>query len=225
MILQSDKSTKSNKSDTPSKTYYLVIDFEANCSGKNIKDHEIIEFPAVLVNAETNEIISEFRHFVKTHSGKKLSKFIKILTHITDENMFNGLNFSDCLIEFEKWCHENEISSESTTIVTVGDWDLGTMLPSQLKMTGLTLNEFLNNLFSSWTNVKEYFVAHAGGKAMGMAGMLAYFELELDGHHHSGIDDCRNTVKICKKLSELGFDMTIPTFYRNDPFWYYMSYA
>ena len=215
MIHQSDKP---NKLSNFSKSYYLVIDFEANCSGKNIQDHEIIEFPAVLVNAETNEIISEFRSFVKTHSGKKLSKFIKALTHITDENMFNGLTFSDCLIEFEKWCHENDISSESTTIVTVGDWDLDTMLPNQLKITGLKLNQFLNNLFSSWTNVKDYFVAHAGGKAMGMAGMLAYFELELDGHHHSGIDDCRNTVKICKKLCELGFDMTKPTFYKTEKF-------
>src|SRR5438045_1672584 len=115
------------------KPYYLVLDFEANCSGKNQKDHEIIEFPAVLVNAKNGTIISEFRYFIQTNSGRKLSTFIKELTHITEEQVRNGLTFMQALKEFEKWCHQNQISKKSTTIVTVGDWDLKTMLPRQLK--------------------------------------------------------------------------------------------
>lgn len=34
------------------KPFYLVIDFEANCSEKDSKDHEVIEFPAVLVDTK-----------------------------------------------------------------------------------------------------------------------------------------------------------------------------
>lgn len=39
------------------KKYFMVIDFEANCSSNGSRDHEIIEFPAILVN--TNRQISE----------------------------------------------------------------------------------------------------------------------------------------------------------------------
>ena len=203
------------------KPYYLVLDFEANCSGKNIKDHEIIEFPAVLVNAKNGTIINEFRYFIKTNSGKKLSTFIKDLTHITDEQVGNGLTFSQSLREFENWCYQNNITSRSTTIVTVGDWDLGTMLPKQLKMAKIKLSKFLNDLFGCWTNVKVPFVDITKTRSFGMSGMLSYFELELTGHHHSGIDDCRNTVKICNKLIELNCDITTPTNFCTEKFWYH----
>ena len=41
--------------------FYCVIDFEATCEEDNPKDyiHEIIEFPAVLVDATTLEVVSE----------------------------------------------------------------------------------------------------------------------------------------------------------------------
>ena len=41
--------------------FYCVIDFEATCEKDNPKDyiHEIIEFPAVLVDAATLEVVSE----------------------------------------------------------------------------------------------------------------------------------------------------------------------
>ena len=41
--------------------FYCVIDFQATCEEDNPKDyiHEIIEFPAVLVDATTLEVVSE----------------------------------------------------------------------------------------------------------------------------------------------------------------------
>ena len=41
--------------------FYCVIDFEGTCEEENPKDyiHEIIEFPAVLVDATTLEVVSE----------------------------------------------------------------------------------------------------------------------------------------------------------------------
>lgn len=203
------------------KPYYLVLDFEANCSKQFCKDHEIIEFPAVLVNSKNGKIISEFRYFIKTASGRRLSDFIKDLTHITDEQVENGFTFSDSLIKFEQWCKEHDITWKSTTIITVGNWDLETMLHNQLNMEKLKLNKFLNDLFGSWVNIKVKFRECMGIKSMGMAGMLEYMGLELTGHHHSGIDDCRNTVKICNKLIDMNCDVTELTNYRNVKFWYH----
>lgn len=41
--------------------FYCVIDFEATCEKDNPKDyiHEIIEFPALLVDSTTLEVVSE----------------------------------------------------------------------------------------------------------------------------------------------------------------------
>lgn len=73
------------------------------------------------------------------------------------------------------------------------------MLPNQLMIDKIKLGKFLNDLFGCWTDIKVPFKMCTGTKARGMAGMLNYLNLELTGHHHSGIDDCRNTVKICNK--------------------------
>ena len=83
--------------------YYLVLDFEANCSADQVKDHEIIEFPCILIDSKTGSTISEFRSFVKLVNFDKLSDFIKDLTHITDEQVNTGLSWSDCLKAFQNF--------------------------------------------------------------------------------------------------------------------------
>lgn len=48
-----------SKEEKPYTDFYIVIDFEATCEEPNPPDylHEIIEFPAVLVDAKTNNIV------------------------------------------------------------------------------------------------------------------------------------------------------------------------
>jgi inhibitor of KinA sporulation pathway (predicted exonuclease) len=214
-----DANPKNTNQDSNSKEFYLVIDFEANCSSENARDHEIIEFPAVLVNAKTGETVSEFRKFVKMVNHKKLSEFIKDLTHITDEEVSNGLEWGVCLFEFEVWCHQNDITPDNTTIVTCGDWDLKTMLANQLNLTQTKLTYFLNHLFGCWNNVKIEFMKKTSNRG-GMAEMLKVLDLELTGHHHSGIDDCRNIAKICHKLTTMECDVSQPNRIRDKPLWY-----
>ena len=42
----------------------------------------------------------------------------------------------------------------------------------------------------------------------GMAQMLAELDLELEGHHHSGIDDCRNLARIVARMASDGCVLT-----------------
>ncbi|CAD7941532.1 unnamed protein product [Amoebophrya sp. A25] len=55
----------------------------------------------------------------------------------------------------------------------------------------------------SWCNVKHAFEATHNQKGYGMVGMLQAFDIELDGRHHNGIDDCRNIAKVCTKMVDL----------------------
>jgi len=203
-----------------SKPFYLVIDFEANCSSADMRDHEIIEFPAVLIKGETGEVIDEFHTYVKMFSHDKLSEFIKDLTHITDEQVSNGQEWTECLLNFEKWCSEKGLDHENCTIVTCGDWDLKTMLHNQLAISNSKLSPFLNRMFGCWNNAKVAYVKYTGNKSRGMDQMLKDLGLELVGHHHSGIDDSCNIAKICHKLKEYGCDVTVPNKIRFRKFWY-----
>lgn len=194
-----------------SKPFYCVLDFEANCSDKNTRDHEIIEFPAVLIDATTGKTISEFRQFVKTIYTGQVSKFITELTHITDKDLKSALTWQQTLIQFEEWCDKYNVTAKTTTMITCGDWDLKTMLPRQMMITGLYLQPRLDKLFSSWNNIKFAYknCLKIKRRSPGMAGMLKNLKLPLIGHHHSGIDDCRNISRIAHKLTTMGWDVTI----------------
>lgn len=165
------------------KAFYLVLDFEANCSGENTRDHEIIEFPAVLVRSDTHAIVDEFRSFVNLVKHKQLSEFIKQLTHITDEQVVGGWEWSKCLYEFELWCKKHNLTTANCTVVTCGDWDLKTMLPNQLSLTKTKLTSYLKELFSSWTNVKTAFSIAYRTKPVGMDTMLDRLKLPLGENH------------------------------------------
>jgi ERI1 exoribonuclease 3 len=205
----------------PYKTHILVLDFEANCSADQVRDHEIIEFPAVLVNLQNGDIQSEFRTFVKMKHHAHLSDFIKDLTHITDEDLSGGKTWVESLIAFEEWCFNNEVTPENTTIVCCGDWDLKTMLPRQMKLHQTRFTPFVNELFSVWNNIKTtYMHAMRKRKRVGMAAMLEELKIPLTGHHHSGIDDCRNIAKICLYLYKGGVDVTEPNNLRGETLWY-----
>lgn len=56
-----------------------------------------------------------------------------------------------------------------------------------------------------YTNIKEiYSQVFMKVKQIGMPGMLNGLSLDLDGRHHSGIDDSKNIAKIAASLIERG---------------------
>ncbi len=186
--------------------YILVLDFEANCSNEGVRDHEICEFPCVLLDV-TGTNIGEFRTFVKPVRIHKISPFIHGLTGITDADVATGITWSEALVAFNTWCEEKGIHSGNTVVVTCGDWDLKTMLVRQHAICKTHASQPLRvrQLFEKWTNVKITYASYKKYKGLkGMDTMLRDTGLPLIGRHHSGIDDCRNIGQICKWLIDKG---------------------
>lgn len=185
---------------------FLVLDFEANCSSNGSHDHEICEFPAVLLN-EKGCIVSEFRTFVKPVRIAKMSKFATDLTGITDSDIESGLTWSEAISAFDKWCEKEGIHSLNCVVVTCGDWDLKTMYIRQLSITKTKklIPKRVQLLFDHWTNLK---IAYSDFKKydylLGMDNMLFDANITLVGRHHSGIDDCKNIASLCKYLIDNG---------------------
>ena len=95
--------------------------------------------------------------------------------------------------------------------LTCGDWDLKTMLPQQLRLSGLHTGldpstGALASPYNRWINVKKAFRAFYGLKyPKGMDGMLRYLQMELEGRHHSGIDDTKNILRIVRRMRQDGW--------------------
>lgn len=65
--------------------FLVVIDFEATCEKENAEDfqHEIIQFPAVLVDVQQQVIVDEFNSYCKPKINPQLSEFCTSLTGIS----------------------------------------------------------------------------------------------------------------------------------------------
>lgn len=193
--------------------YYVVLDFEATCSDDkngdftiNGSNQEIIEFPSVLVNAKTLDIVSRVQSYVKPVVQPRLTQFCTNLTGITQETVDGGVSFPAALKAHVKWLiacgldpGNPRAPGKSFTFVTCGDWDLKSMLPRNMrlleKITGKRLK--LHSCYRQWMNIKTlYWRYFKPGRGRGMVAMLQHAGLSLEGRHHSGIDDCVNTARI-----------------------------
>jgi len=90
-------------------------------------------------------------------------------------------------------------------IVTCGNWDLGSMLPSECKMKGIQLHSRYP-YYSHWIDLKGTFRDCYSSKTLPpYRKMLDALGLKMEGRHHSGKDDARNMVNIVFQMVEDGF--------------------
>ena len=195
--------------------YICVLDFEATCWEENL-NHEIIEFPSVLLSwnpvpihvmskkkkYEINEV-SRKQLFVKPLINPTVSKFCHKLTGITQKQVDNGICIKTALSQHLKWL-TGISETNRITIVTHGDWDLKTMLPMDLK--NYPAFGDLDEIYMRYVNIKDLFHQITGIKGTGMVKMLAHLKLKQEGRHHSGIDDCHNIARMFMKLVDKGLD-------------------
>jgi ribA/ribD-fused uncharacterized protein len=183
---------------------FVVLDFEATC-GEPVqpKPQEIIEFPMVLVDVRTGAQVAEFRTYVRPTSNPTLTEFCKNLTGIQQEDVESASIWSDALKQGLAWLDtelQRHFDSRRFAFVTCGDWDLKTMLPKQCA----TASQQVPARFKQWINIKYLFERVTGKPGKGMVEMLRSLQLKLEGHHHSGLHDCRNIARILRELIHAG---------------------
>ncbi|KAK3813574.1 MAG: ribonuclease H-like domain-containing protein [Linnemannia elongata] len=102
--------------------YYLCFDVEATCElGFRFEfPSEVIEFPVVLLDGSTLEIVDEFHSYVRPIHRPILSDFCIELTGISQETVDNAPTFVEVLARFEEWLtsHGIILSDHDTTTST-----------------------------------------------------------------------------------------------------------
>ncbi|OQS03343.1 exonuclease III protein [Thraustotheca clavata] len=180
--------------------YLLVLDFEATCSESMPRNEmEIIEFPIVVIDTQTKEVIDEFHSYVKpVLNGGKLEPFCIELTGIAQDVVDNALPFEQVYTAAQAFAAPYLTNG---IFVTCGDWDLKTMLPTQCAHNNLSIPSD----YQRWVNIKFAFKAWRGQRVRGMTEMLNALGLPLIGRHHSGIDDTRNIAAIAIQMLHGGW--------------------
>lgn len=186
--------------------FLVVLDFEATCDETDPKwVNEIIEWPSVLIDCQKREIIDQIQIYVKPRVRPNLTQFCVELTGIQQTTIDRGVDVYDAMKQYNKWLASHKLLPKNDnvkwTFVTCGDWDLQTMLPSQMKM----ITHQSGKHFNHWINIKKNFEQFYKNKAISMVNMLKMLGMQLEGRHHSGLDDSFNTARIAIRMMNDGY--------------------
>uniref|UniRef100_A0AC35U374 Exonuclease domain-containing protein n=1 Tax=Rhabditophanes sp. KR3021 TaxID=114890 RepID=A0AC35U374_9BILA len=191
--------------------YFVVVDFEATCEakvGENYK-HEIIEFPALLVDAQTFAIIDTFHSYVKPLCNSKLSTLCKKLTGIKQAQVDNSPYLNKVWSRFTQWLSgytnsdlENS-NSNDFLMITDGHNDLAKFLFQNLELFSIKPQNGFSNYGDLRTLVKDLAESVFGTNVlkMNLKAIIESFGLEFEGKAHSGIDDAINITKLLEKAA------------------------
>lgn len=194
--------------------YLVVVDFEATCEEKNLPDypHEIIEFPAVLVDARSGLIVSKWREYVRPVINTTLSPFCQNLTGITQEIVDKASEFSTVLDNFHDWISLQSLGNKYTfLLVTDGPFDVGRFL----RLSCHQINIDVPVWATRWCNIRKAFAnfyrsnSSTKIKAPGLQTMLNSLDLEFEGSPHSGLDDATNIARVATRIIKDGGQLRV----------------
>lgn len=187
---------------------YVILDLEWNNTyGRKTKSfiNEIIEIGAVMLDEDLQEV-SRYSSLIRSQIGKKLRGSVKQLTHITNEDLDNGLPFTKALSQLRRW-----IGNRDNVVITWGDGDIRVLIENCRYLNGIEIVPFLSN----YADLQAYFHSIFNSPPSRQVGLSAAAQLlgidEDEFSHHRALDDSLLTAEVFRKI----FDPeTFPAFIR-----------
>jgi inhibitor of KinA sporulation pathway (predicted exonuclease) len=177
-----------------SNDYYLIVDVEATCSSGGAvprQEMEIIEIGAVMQNARTFAIESEFQVFVHPVRHPRLTAFCTELTGIAQHEIMDAPPFPLALEAMTKWM----VQFDDALFCSWGDYDRKQFI-QDCDYHGVAYPFRCGHL-----NLKAEFSRTLNlPKKLGIAVALRHLGLEFEGSHHRGLDDARNIARIVRRI-------------------------
>ena len=179
--------------DTP----LLVVDLEATCwenrrtpggEPQSVTNMDIIEFGCALATRR-GELLDSRSFLVRPTWSPQLSQFCTELTSISQSMVDDAPEFAEVLGQLDNWLGE---LTDSFIWCSWGNYDRIHVLADAEKhgrSPGFVARPHLN--------LKRLWRRTTGQKRMnGLAHALDYHQLSFEGHHHRGVDDARNMVRL-----------------------------
>ncbi|KDP45856.1 hypothetical protein JCGZ_15300 [Jatropha curcas] len=197
--------------------FFLVFDLEGKV--------EILEFPILIIDAQTLAVVDLFHRFVRPSamSEQRINEYI--------ENKYGkfgvdrvwhdtALPFNEVVQEFEAWLTHHHLWDKKhggllnrAAFVTCGNWDVKTQVPQQCQVSKIKLPPY----FMEWINLKDVYqnFYKPRKEARGMRTMMEQLKIPMQGSHHLGIDDTKNIAKVLLRMLSDG--AVIPITARRNP--------
>jgi len=166
--------------------YYVIMDLEwNNAFSRKIQScvNEILEIGAVMVD-EQMDVIDTFSVIVKSQLSRKISGRIKNLTHITNEDMNDGISFSRAMKDFAEW-----IGPRNCVFMSWGDSDIRVLYNN----FSLFLNIGKIPFLTQYVDLQKYceeFIVTTRNKQIGLANAAREMGINVDQFNsHRALDD------------------------------------
>ncbi|MCO5564101.1 hypothetical protein L7F22_017757 [Adiantum nelumboides] len=180
--------------------FYLVLDLEGMV--------EILEFPVVMIDAKTLEVVDRFHRFVRPVKmpEARIDQYIEGkygrwgLDRVWHDT---AIPFTKVLKQFEQWLQSHDLWNarqggklKRAAFVTCGNWDVKTKIPQQCA----TSSTYLPAYFLEWVNLKDIYLNFYMRRAGGMLAMLKGLQMPIAGTHHVGLDDAHNIARVLQRI-------------------------
>ncbi len=180
---------------------HIFVDLEMHpidrrySSERSIIRNEIIEFGAVMLDDDLNEI-STFKEFVKPELMFRMKEKIKVLTGITQAQLASADKFSVVLQEFMDWCKS---MGEDFRIYAWSENDLE-QIQGELKIKQVEITPEIQQLMDNWEDFqKEYCQIVKAESRINLEKALNCVGIIFDGKMHDALWDARNTAQLYKE--------------------------
>ena len=182
-----------------------VLDFECTCEENTWSYlHEVIEFPVVLVDTQTRQIVDTFHRYVRPTENATLTAFCKGLTGIDQATVDKAETLDRVLVKFGAWL--DEFVGEDYALAADCQSDLRHFLLPECRRKKIRVRD----AWFSWVDLGRHLMVHFDLRRPGNLQMkLAKVGLTFDGTPHRGIDDARNIGRLALALQERGVSLTI----------------
>jgi inhibitor of KinA sporulation pathway (predicted exonuclease) len=187
--------------------FIIVVDFECTCKF-NVPSfaHEIIEFPAILMDMRFGEVVGQFHSFVRPTENVTLDPFCQQLTGITQENVDQSSTLPKVLDRFDRWLRKRIFPNALIAFACDGVNDMTQFLHGECRRKGIYKAPYFRNWINTQLLARQLFNLD---KHPTLKETLALMQLPFVGRHHSGIDDARNLANIIANLFQRGLYYTV----------------
>ncbi|KAK4487781.1 hypothetical protein RD792_005531 [Penstemon davidsonii] len=180
--------------------YFLVLDLEGKV--------EILEFPVLLFDVKTMDVVDVFHRFVRPTkmSEQRINEYIegKYGSFGVDRVWHDtAITFDEVIEQFEDWLNKHRLWKKEqdgylnqAAFVTCGNWDLKTKIPQQCEVSKMKLPPY----FMEWINLKDVYLNFYNRRAPGMLSMMRGLQMKPLGSHHLGIDDSKNIARVLQYM-------------------------
>ena len=177
---------------------YIVMDMEwNNAYSKKLGAfvNEIIEIGAVKLD-DSLRVLDTFSVIIKSKIGKKLRGRVKTLTHLTNEDISNGIPFEDAFSQFENW-----VGPEDNVFLTWGDGDIRTLVKNCEYFLNGKKPLFIRHFADLQKYCQSYTDAAASGQQLGLSAAAEKLGIDPEAFpHHRALDASKLSVVCLQKV-------------------------